>query len=66
MQIARTDNVKPQNKVGLPICESDLMFLNIIRSSRRGEGGLEFLKKNNNDNPLKNEIKSVNSFLFFF
>lgn len=59
MQIARTDNVKPQNKVGLPIGESDLMFLNIIRPSRRGEGGgIGILNNNNNDdNPLKNKIR---------
>lgn len=39
MQMARTDSVKPQNKVGLPVGESALMFLNIVHLSPRGPSG---------------------------
>ena len=31
MQRVKTDSIRPQNKVGLPISVSDLMFLNIKR-----------------------------------
>lgn len=46
MQIVKTDSVKPQNKVGLPIGVSDLMFLNIIHLSKKAEDEIE-IKKNN-------------------
>lgn len=41
MQIVKTDSVKPQNKVGLPIGVSDLMFLNIVHLSKKGEDEIE-------------------------
>lgn len=38
MQIVKTDSVRPQNKVGLPIGVSDLIFLTIIHLSQKGKG----------------------------
>lgn len=35
MQNVETDSIRPQNKVGLPMGLSDLMFLNIIHFSKK-------------------------------
>lgn len=40
MQIVKTESIRPQNKVGLPISVSDLMFLNIKKKKKK--------KKDNN------------------
>lgn len=45
MQIVKTDSIRPQNKVGLPIGVSDLMFLNIIRLSKTSRKNKIKLKK---------------------
>lgn len=35
MQIVKTESIRPQNKVGLPISVSDLMFLNIKKKKKK-------------------------------
>lgn len=54
MQIVKTDSVKPQNKVGLPIGVSDLMFLNIIHLSKKAEDEIE-IKNNVSWTPAPNK-----------
>lgn len=57
MQILKTNSIRPQNKVGLPIGVSDLMFLNIIHLSKNRSDKTEIKIKNN---------KVVHSSFFFF
>lgn len=61
MQIVKTDSVKPQNKVGLPIGVSDLMFLNISHLSKKGEDEMEIkvnslCRKNKNSSEKQNNL----------
>lgn len=45
MQMVKTDSVKPQNKVGLPIGAPGIIFFNIIPPPRSGEREIKITKQ---------------------
>ena len=56
MQRVKTDSIRPQNKVGLPISVSDLMFLNIKR--KKDNNPKKRRKRKTGWDEIENKIKA--------
>lgn len=53
----RTDSVKPQNKVGLPVGAPGIIFFSIIPPLRSGEGEIKITAKNKKKTPTSSDQK---------